>query len=584
VTALRFHERMAGYVSFAESEYNQAWLDGRKVKRRCAFEVDIAIDDVDAFIDGSEVTGAARGEIRCAELGGPLEVREGAFDLFQDQADESTKRMRYRLLARDRDGRALTLSGFKDIADGPSFDVWTDTTTLLIRLLAGHVSEEEEAADPASMAERTIATGALRISLLRFMRLLASMRPEGGSPVQKAKALVRFGLLFGGELGQAYFGRPVEGHLPDFPDPVHPGQERWHGYPPAQWHRPGELPGLWRRIVGFETEDGRDGTLHNVRRDPDRPGRVPVLLIHGTGVRANLFYGAPGRASIVPFLVDAGFDVWLENWRASIDLPPQPYTLDDAARYDHPAAIARVLELTDRERLRVLCHCQGSTSFVITYLAGLAEPVERVVSSAVSLHPVVPALSRLKMTALVPVLGLATPYVSAQWGARPPTPVARAVATYARAWRRECDDPICALGNYMYGTGPDVLWRHANLDPETHHWTSREFGYAPFPFLRQMRKSVLAGHLVPVDGIDGLPPSYVDAELPSETPWTFVAGDRNRLFLSRSQERTFQHFHDRQPGIHSIAIVKGYGHLDVLFARNAPADSYPAILRGLGDT
>jgi hypothetical protein len=395
---------------------------------------------------------------------------------------------------------------------------------------------------------------------------------------------VRFGLLFGGGLGQVYFGKPIEGELPDFPDPVRPGAERWQGYPPGEWHRPHELPGLWRRIVAFETEDEHEGTLHNVRRDPDRPGRVPVLLIHGTGVRANLFYGAPGRASIVPFLLDAGFDVWLENWRASIDLPPQPYTLDEAARYDHPAAIARVLELTDADTLRVLCHCQGSTSFVITYLAGLAEPVDRVVSSAVSLHPVVPTLSWLKMTALVPVLGLAMPYVSAQWGARPPSPVSRAVAAYARFWRRECDDPICALGNYMYGTGPDVLWRHANLDPETHHWTSREFGYAPFRFLKQMRRSVLAGHLVPVDDLEGLPPNYVEADLPSDTRWTFVAGDRNRLFTHRSQELTFDHFDTRQPGRHSIAIVKGYGHLDVLFGKNAPADAYPAILQGLGPT
>jgi hypothetical protein len=584
MTGLRFHERMAGYVSFAENDYNQALLDGRRAKRRCAFEVDITIQDVGAFLDGSEVTGAARGRIRCAELGGLLEVRAGVFDLFRDRADERVKQMRYRLFAVDRDRRELTLSGFKDIADSPNFDVWTDTTTLLVRLLAGHVSEEEEAADPAATAERTIATGVLRISLFRFMRLLASMRPEGGSPGEKARALVRFGLLFGGELVQVYFGRPIEGQLPDFPDPAHPGDERWHGYPPAEWHQPDELPGLWRRIVGFETEDDHEGTLHNVRRDPERPGRVPVLLIHGTGVRANLFYGAPRRASIIPFLLDAGFDVWLENWRASIDLPPQPYTLDEAARYDHPAAIDRVLELTDADTLRVLCHCQGSTSFVITYLAGLAKPVERVVSSAVSLHPVVAMLSRLKMTALVPVLGLATPYVSAQWGARPPTPVARALATYARVRRRECDDPICALGNYMYGTGPDVLWRHANLDPETHHWTSREFGYAPFPFLKQMRKSVLAGHLVPVDGIDRLPKSYIEAELPSKTPWRFVAGDRNRLFLCSSQERTFDHFDERQPGLHSIAIVKGYGHLDVLFGEHAPTDSYPAILEGLGKT
>lgn len=583
MTDLRFHDRMSGYISFAESDYNQALLDGRRAGRRCAFDIDITIYDVAGFLDGSEVTGSAWGEIYCPELGGRLEVDEGTFALFQDMEEERLKRMRYRLFARDRDGRKLTLSGFKDIVDSPNFDIWTDTTTLLIRLLAGHVSEEEEAADPAGMASVTIATGVLRISLVRFLLLLASMRPEGGSPAQRASALLRFALLFKSELFEVYLGSPPKNHLPDFPDPVHPGCERWHGHPPGEWHQPAELPGLWRRIVPFQTDDRRQGTLHNVRTDPKDEGRVPVLLIHGTGVRANLFYGAPGRTSIIPHLLDHGFDVWVENWRASIDLPPSDYTLDDAALYDHPAAIDQVLAHSPaHEKLRVLCHCQGSTSFMITYLAGLAPEAERVVSSAVSLHPVVPARTWLKVSAVVPMVGFLTPYVSAQWGARAPTPFAYALALFAHATHEECDDPVCALGNFMYGSGPDVLWRHANLDAETLHWTSREFGYAPFSFMKQMRSSILAGHLVPTGCTPELPDDYLGTPPPAETPWTFVAGDRNRLFTPESQERTFAHFGRLQPGLHSLVIVEGYGHLDMMFGKDADADVYPAILEGLG--
>jgi hypothetical protein len=582
MTALSFNDRMGGYLSFAEADYNQALIEGRRAGRRCAFDVDITIYDVEGFLDGSEVTGSARGAIQCAELGGRLEVAEGTFALFQDMPDESVRRMRYRLFARDREGRELTLSGFKDVADSPNFDVWTDTTTLLIRLLAGRVSEEEEAADPAGMAARTVATGVLRISLLRFLLLLTSMRPKAGSPAQRASALLRFVLLFGTELVEVYGGKPPKNHLPDFPDPVAPGSERWHGHPPGRWHQPPELPGLWRRIVPFETEDHKQGTLHNVRRDRGDGDRVPVLLIHGAGVRANLFYGAPGGPSMVRHLLAHGFDVWLENWRASIDLPPSDYTLDQAARYDHPAAIEQVRVCTRQDKLRVLCHCQGSTSFLITYLAGGARDVERVVSSAVSLHPVVPMQTWLKVSAVVPLVGLLTPYVSAQWGARPPTPFADALGLYARVTHEECDDPVCALANFMYGSGPDVLWRHANLDAETLHWTSREFGYAPFSFMSQIRRSILAGHLVPDGCTPGLPESFVEAPLPQETPWTFVAGSKNRLFTPDSQRLTFAHFGSLQPGLHSLAIVKDYGHLDILFGKGAEADAYPVILAGLG--
>ena len=48
---------------------------------------------------------------------------------------------------------------------------------------------------------------------------------------------------------------------------------------------------------------------------------VQILLVHGAGVRANIFQ-APVRTTLVDLLVEHGFDVWLENWRASIDLAP----------------------------------------------------------------------------------------------------------------------------------------------------------------------------------------------------------------------------------------------------------------------
>ena len=78
--------------------------------------------------------------------------------------------------------------------------------------------------------------------------------------------------------------------------------------------------------------------------------RGPVLLRHGTGVRANLFYGSPMRTTLVDVLVEEGYDVWLENWRGSIDLPDCDYTLDEVARFDHPALIAAVLARPGRGR------------------------------------------------------------------------------------------------------------------------------------------------------------------------------------------------------------------------------------------
>lgn len=81
------------------------------------------------------------------------------------------------------------------------------------------------------------------------------------------------------------------------------------------------------------------------------PSKGPVVLVHGAGVRANLFR-APVETNFVDYLIQRGYDVWLENWRASIDLKPNSWTLDRAAAYDHPAAVETILRETGAQSLK----------------------------------------------------------------------------------------------------------------------------------------------------------------------------------------------------------------------------------------
>src|SRR5690606_27995528 len=142
------------------------------------------------------------------------------------------------------------------------------------------------------------------------------------------------------------------------------------------------------KIIPFRTEDGVMLNLINVQgaRTPDR---CPVILVHGAGVRANIFR-APVETTIVDALIAEGYDVWLENWRASIDFPASKWTLDQAARYDHPAAVKTITEQTGHREIKAIIHCQGSTSFAMSAVAGLVPQVSVIISNAVSLHPVVP--------------------------------------------------------------------------------------------------------------------------------------------------------------------------------------------------
>src|SRR5262249_29226165 len=127
------------------------------------------------------------------------------------------------------------------------------------------------------------------------------------------------------------------------------------------------------QVVPFVAGDGFSCNLLHVRGQKTSP-RGPVLLVHGAGVRANIFR-PPVETTLVDLLVEKGYDVWLENWRGSIDLPPNHWTLDQAALYDHPQAVRTVLEQTGEKRLKAVVHCQGSTSFLMSAVAGLLPQV-----------------------------------------------------------------------------------------------------------------------------------------------------------------------------------------------------------------
>src|SRR5260370_14470386 len=190
--------------------------------------------------------------------------------------------------------------------------------------------------------------------------------------------------------------------------PSHPGTARWQ-----------------EPVVPCTASDGFACNLIHVQ-GPVPPVKGPVVLVHGAGVRANLFR-APVETTLVDYLIERGYDVWLENWRASIDLNFSSWTLDQAAAYDHPVAVRTIIEQTGAATIKAVINCQASTSFMMSAVAGLLPQVKTIVSHAVSFHPVIPPFASFKMQTSVPVLRLLTPYLDPQWGIRAPNLTAKPI-------------------------------------------------------------------------------------------------------------------------------------------------------------
>ena len=330
------------------------------------------------------------------------------------------------------------------------------------------------------------------------------------------------------------------------------------------------------RLVPYRAGDGLDLNLVHVRGERDAT-RGPVILVHGAGVRANLF-NAPVPTTVVDALLERGYDVWLENWRASIDVPANEWTLDQAAVHDHPAAVRKVVEETGAEKVKAIIHCQGSTSFMMSALAGLVPQVETIVANAVSLHTVIPPVSRFKIRRVLPLVRPFFKYLDPQWGNEAPDLRAKAMLGFVKLTHHECDNDVCRLASFTYGTGWPTLWRHENLNDETHEWIKGEFAAVPLTFFKQMARCVRTGNLVSVEGHDELPRDFAAQPPQTDARFVFFAGARNRCFLPVSQQRTFRFFEEHAPGKHALHVLPDYAHLDVFIGKNASRDVFPQML------
>ncbi len=195
---MEFTEKMRGFLALGRSDPMSGWEHGRQLAQRFMFKLTITAPDVERFVSGEDHTATAEGYVDCDLLGGELPVVRGWANLFVD-AGEDTREMRYRLWFHDASGTPLTMYGFKVVRDDPGFDVWTDTSTLYITLMKGHVAPGVAGADDGS--GEVVGAGMLRILPLDFARQLTTFKGAGQGGLG---SIARFGAFFTKSVKDAY--------------------------------------------------------------------------------------------------------------------------------------------------------------------------------------------------------------------------------------------------------------------------------------------------------------------------------------------------------------------------------------------
>ena len=115
----------------------------------------------------------------------------------------------------------------------------------------------------------------------------------------------------------------------------------------------------------------------------------PVMMSPGFGVSTMSFSTDTIDTNLPEYLYANGYDVWLFDYRASPDLPSAAtlFSLDDIARKDYPAAVAKVREVSGASSVQMVAHCVGSMTFLMAMMAGL-EGVRSAICSQLGLFPV----------------------------------------------------------------------------------------------------------------------------------------------------------------------------------------------------
>ncbi|MCC2113169.1 MAG: alpha/beta fold hydrolase, partial [Hyphomicrobiales bacterium] len=312
----------------------------------------------------------------------------------------------------------------------------------------------------------------------------------------------------------------------------------------------------------------------------------PVILSHGLGVSSRIFSIDTINTNLLEFLYAAGYDCWLLDYRASTDLTyaAEPWTADDVAAKDYPAAIDEVRRLTGADKVQMVVHCYGATTFVMAMLKGL-QHVRSAVISQIAVDVIVPwwpqrLLAYLRLPSLLDLIGIkavdARATKSDRWWFRLLDQIIRVVLPNEAEERNQSatSNRITAL----YGP----LYEIDQLNRLTHREGLAEmFGKANIKAFRQLAAIAREKHIVDASGADSYRPHLDRLKLPI----TFIHGAENHCFKPQSTKLTYDtlvRLHG--PQLYARHVIPGYGHIDCIFGKNAAVDVYPLILRHLEKT
>ena len=216
---LCFSERMSGYLTEGEVDFEQGEKLGEEHNTPLSFDVTIHIEDVEDFTKLSGRKAQLTGTLSYPPLGQELPIRNGLFSLFRPDPSTGKRHMTYSFGFTGKDGQDYFLYGYKVIYDDPQIDLMEDMTKLFTRLYRGNSSDRP-----------LYGSGILRFRVQSLPSMLASFTVTNTSSlIAKFKAVSQFFSFCYGEIRDTYFKKLNPLYHSDYENLVLRGRLAGHG-------------------------------------------------------------------------------------------------------------------------------------------------------------------------------------------------------------------------------------------------------------------------------------------------------------------------------------------------------------------